>query len=154
MVADSCLTEGKAPENTLYVGSVDKIFRLRDGSLIGLSGDAEGTEIVQIFDDNLDDPLAVLAGLTTVTCECRGLVVRPDGRMFWLATNDPGDEETSGYAEYMQFRDDFAAVGTGAWIAYGAMEGRKDVSAREAIEAACRRHPYTRPPILEMSLDG
>lgn len=144
MAADSCLTEGDE-HNTRYVGHVDKIFRLKDGSLFGGSGDAECQAIINILQSRAPDEKK--AGLLAqVDCECECLLVRPDGRMFWIATD-------TDYGEFTEFRDEFAAVGSGKDWAYGAMEVRPDVTALEAVQAASRRHAFSRAPFMTMELN-
>lgn len=145
MASDSCLTEGDEKENVRYIGEVDKLYRMPDGGILGLSGDAEASDVIAILARN-EPCQRIVNRLAKVGCECEGLLVRPNGRMFWIAT-DNGD-----FAEFYEFRDRFAAVGSGKDWAYGAMEGHPDVSALQAVEAAARRHAFTRGPFFTMHL--
>lgn len=146
MAADSMLTQGDE-NNTIYVGDVDKIIRLDDGSLLGLSGDAEGQHVVNVLNDKRIGRKHIAASLAEIDSEVNALLVRPDGTMWWVATNGEG------YAEYYQFRDRFAAIGTGKELAYGAMEVRDDVTALEAVQAAARRHAFTAGPFTAVELN-
>lgn len=143
MVCDSCLCE-TGNDNTIYIGDVEKIYRLADGSLLGMSGDAEGQALINILNDSSIAPEKMcdaLASLVGYDSHC--LQVRPDGQMIWVST---GEEA----AAYTPFRDRFAAIGTGKLLAYGALE--MDATALEAVEAAARRHAYTRPPFISVEL--
>ncbi len=137
MASDSMLSESDE-SNGFVVGNVEKIYTLTDGSLLGLSGDAEASDVIAALEAVVDrDPVA--ADLVAVDAESEGLLVKPDGRTFWLNTSEEG------YVALSLFSDDFAAIGSGKWIAYGAMEF--GASAAEAVECACRRHCFSRGPV-------
>lgn len=131
-------------DHTMAVGYAPKIIRLFDGSLLGMSGDAEGQFIINVLNSNLPES-ALAEALTKCPSECTCLLVRPSGQMVWVWTSG------SGWAEYLPFVDKFAAIGTGRQFAYGAMEA--DKSAEEAVAIACRRTCYSGPPIQVVRLD-
>lgn len=144
MAADSCLSSGE--ESMRYVGDVVKIFRLKDGSLFGASGDGECQAIINVLESGIPDHeiAATLAAEVQLECEC--ILVRPDGRTFWIVTGD-------GYGEFTNFNDKFCACGTGQDFAYGAME--HGATALEAVQCAAKRHNFTRGPFMSVSLmDG
>ncbi len=144
MASDSMLSESDA-DNGFVVGCVNKLYTLPDGSLLGLSGDAEADDVIEALAQVTDrDPVA--ADLAHVDAECEGILVKPDGRTFWLSTAEEG------YAAMSLFIDKFAAVGTGKWIAYGAMEF--GASAEQAVECACRRHCFSRGPVQSKRLES
>jgi hypothetical protein len=145
MAADTLLVQSEG-ENTFYVGYADKIIRLKDGSLLGMSGDAEGQWIVNVLNNTAIPADKIVEELAELPCECSCLLVRPDGSMWWVSTS--GD----GFAEYYSFRDDFAAVGTGKQIAIGALAA--GMSAKRSVEIACERHCYSKPPIQVVKLGG
>lgn len=139
MAADSCLTEELEDDNAIYVGDVNKIYRLDDGSLLGMSGDAEGQCVLNILND-LAIPESLIADHLASLQHTRScILVRPSGQLYWVGTGEDS-------AAYTPFTDRFAAVGTGKQFAYGAME--HGATAYEAVDAACRRHAFTRPPIV------
>lgn len=147
MASDSMLSQADH-DNGYIVGSVNKIYTLSDGSLLGLSGDAEAGDVILALESVKGrDPMA--ADLMYVGADCEGILVRPDGRTFWLDTSESVESETgeseNGYAALTLFIDDFAAIGSGKWIAYGAME--HGATAEQAIECACRRHCFSRGPV-------
>lgn len=145
MASDSCLVCEDKAGNARYTGLVDKIYALKDGSLLGMSGDAEGQPVIDILESGATNE-EMVGLLAEVDCVCECLLVRTDGKMFHLSV---GEE----WAEFIEFRDKFAAVGTGRDFAYGAMEC--DATALQAVQAASRRHPFTRPPFVVMTLkDG
>lgn len=143
MAADTCLTEGDET-STMYTGEVDKIFRLNDGSLLGMSGDSEAQHICNILNDPEIPEHEIAIALNEVASECSCLLVRPDGRMIYVSTNGEG------WGEYTPFRDTMACVGTGKQFAYGAMEA--GASAQRAVEISCKRQAFTKPPIQVVQL--
>ncbi len=125
-------------DNGYIVGCVEKIFTLSDGSLLGLSGDADAFDVIAALEGAVDrDPIA--NDLVNVGAECEGILVRPDGRTFWLDTAEEG------YVSLSEFTDEFAAIGSGKLFAYGAMEF--GATAAQAVECACRRHCFSRGPV-------
>jgi len=104
--------------------AVGKIFRLKDGSLLGGAG-------------NYDDILEIVAWLNAgakpdarpdIPADVNDLVLLDtDGAIYWLT--DP-------FLRRVKVTEDFYAVGTGAKVALGAMD--MGASAKRAVEAACR----------------
>jgi 20S proteasome alpha/beta subunit len=144
MATDSCLTEEVGDKHCFYAGDVQKIYRLKDKSLLGMSGDADAQAVMNLLeDDSIPDHKMTdaLASLTGYECSC--LLVRQSGQMFWVST-----EEDS--AAFTPFSDEFAAVGSGKQFAYGAMEF--GATALEAVVAASRRDSFTRGPFIEVHL--
>lgn len=131
-------------DHTIVIGYAPKIIRLLDGSLFGLSGDAECQHIINVLNDSTIPQDQIALALGQVKSESNSLLVRPDGQMVWISTNGEG------WGEYSPFTDKFAAVGTGRQFAYGAMEA--DASAEKAVEIACRRTCYSGPPITVVRL--
>lgn len=144
MAADSCLSEVDGEDNnTIFVGDVQKIYRLNDGSLIGMSGDAEGQCVLNLLNDKAIAETKMADALASLIHVRSCLLVRPSGQMIWVSTGEDS-------AAYTPFQDRFAAVGTGKQLAYGAME--RDATALQAVVAASRRHAYTRAPFVEVVL--
>lgn len=140
MAGDSCLSTGD--ENTIYVGDVDKVFRLKDGSLFAASGDSECQQIMRVLESGAKDH-KIPGLLAKIKSESECMLVRPDGRMYWIVVDD-------GYGEFTEFKDQFCAIGSGKDFAYGAMEA--GASALEAVRCASRRHAFTRGPFMFMDL--
>lgn len=142
MAGDSCLSTGD--DSVIYVGNVDKVFRLKDGSLFSASGDAECQPIINVLESGIQDS-AIPGALAELKSESECMMVRPDGRLYWICVSE-------GYGEFTEFKDEFCAIGTGKDFAYGAMEW--GASALDAVICASRRHAFTRGPFMSMSLSG
>jgi ATP-dependent protease HslVU (ClpYQ) peptidase subunit len=116
--------------------SVTKIARLKDGSLFGFAGTAAAMLKVRRWFDAGADPDAKPKFRGDIDV----LVIRPDGvAVEYERTLDP-----------LVLKDRVAAIGSGGEYAIGAMEW--GATAYQAVEAACRRDPYSAPPIDRLTL--
>lgn len=132
MVADSQLTSGNSMKHR-----VAKIERLPDGRLIGMAGDWPSALAIRDWfvagcpDDNkpddAEDAVVMLAGPSGVTLIDSDLIPMP-------------------------LLDAFAAIGSGAEYAVGAMEA--GATAEDAVLIACRRDPGSSFPIHKLQFVG
>jgi hypothetical protein len=106
--------------------SVGKLFRLKDGSVIGGAG---------FYDEIVEVVAWINAGAKPE--EKPALPDRPDGSDFIIACPDgKAYWLTSPFLRRVELLDPFIAIGTGAKIALGAMAA--GASARRAVEIACK----------------
>lgn len=106
---------------------VGKLFYLKDGSVIAGAGHYD--EIVEVVawlkaGGRLANKPALDAGADTST---EFLLATPDGRAYWL---------TSPYLRKVEILEDFFAIGSGKFIALGAME--MGATVEQAVRAACK----------------
>ena|ERR1700694_4242478 len=135
LAADGRVTDG----HLILTDECKKIRRLSDGALFALAGDDVYEEkIVEILED-MDSPLPQGKDFTAILVDTEGRLSIYSG---------VGDRFLPWYA-------DFAAFGSGAEIAYGAMQ--MGASAEQAVVAACARNTTTggaiqteRPGIIEI----
>ena len=111
MACDSQITSGKMRD-----GNVKKMWRLRDGSLVGVCGDWENC---------LDFIRALKAGLESDEGWKDVDAIRIDGKNIWCY---------DGNLKPYKLRDPWATLGSGADVAKGAL--LMGATAREAVWAA------------------
>ncbi len=147
MACDSCWTYGDT-----QIGSALKIRRLSSGALLGEAGDNDGRAIVQLL-DKVKDPrkLPSRDAIAATHVDFCGLLALPRGGVYVISS---AKIDLAGWLEH---DDDevgiwlgttiggYAAVGSGADCALAAMDAGAD--ARKAVEIACRRNIYCRPPV-------
>lgn len=156
MACDSCWTN----YGTQTVSAI-KIIRLSSGALLGEAGDNDSRAMQELL-DKIKDPkkLPSRKELAETKLDYEGLIAFPKGGV-WMIVTGPHDE--TGYPVADAEIDygiwpattmgGYAAVGCGAHIALGAMDA--GATAPRAVEIACRRDVYCRPPVHTLHLhDG
>jgi ATP-dependent protease HslVU (ClpYQ) peptidase subunit len=110
--------------NVVLSDNEKKIMRLSDGALFALAGDVAYTgPMLEALEDDAELPKADGA-FTAVIVETNGALRIYEGAGGFMAIVEP-----------------FAAFGSGAAVAYGAME--MGASAEEAVRIATRRDTYS-----------
>lgn len=135
MAADGRGYGGSAYDSS--VGAKRKVWRLRDGSLLGCSSGYCGAgEALRDWIDTGAFPLDAPAFEKFVL-----LLVRPDGGVFYYRNGPwPSGPVTA----------DYHAVGSGADVALGALWSGN--GAAVAVRAACAHDPMSGPPITTLRL--
>lgn len=154
MACDSCW----ATNGTQNVSAI-KIVRLSSGALLGSAGDNDCRAIYELL-DKIKTPkrLPSRAELAATHIEYDGLLAFPKGGVWQISTgkhNDagyPDDEEADFGCWQATTMGGYAAVGCGADYALSAMDAGPHVSARRAVEIACRRNVYCRLPVHVVKL--
>jgi len=150
MACDSCWTCGDGTVDTLCT----KIVRLSSGALLGSAGGNDSRTIERLL-DRVKTPAAVPSyeELAAIRQDFIGLLVLPKGQIYKIAATaaqpDKCDECDLGA---WQIHGLFAAAGSGADLALGAMAAGK--SAKEAVAIACRYDVNSRPPVHATALAG
>lgn len=142
MAADSRFAD---PEGGTHFTSGQKIYRLKSGTLLGLAGDADSRDVCALFEKASPRKFPTRAQIAELKADFEGLVVFPKGQIFNVTGEflERGRGEWSG--EVIAVRDAIAAVGSGATLAYGALE--HGASPIEAVRIACRRDLYCALPV-------
>lgn len=101
-----------------------KLFRLKDGSVLTGAGNMDDIiEVAQWINGGCKEDAKPALDKN----ETDFLLVRPDGKAYWL---------TEPWLRQVEILDEFYAIGSGAKIALGAMAA--GASAKRAVEIACR----------------
>lgn len=120
--------------------NVKKIWRLKDGSLIGASGDTVQCEAFRAYlvlaakkKEKKLPPLRLKS--------VEGLLVSPEGDLWWF-----------GGIGWLKLKLPYYAIGSGYVVALAAMDA--GATAREAVNIACKRVTSCGGRITELHLKG
>lgn len=137
--------------------SAQKIHRLASGGLLGQAGENDCRAIMVLLEKvKREADLPGRDALVRTGLEFEGLLVLPNGDQYVISS---GRIDAQGFAV-----DDaadlgvwqtgtmggYSAVGSGAEAALSAMDA--GASAARAVEIACRRNVYCRPPVHSVRL--
>lgn len=141
IAGDSCWFDGEAG---LIETSQTKVLRLKSGGLYGGAGACDDRELIAKLNSvRTAEKLPSVAWLSRPSLEgLTALVVLPDCTVWQI---DCADE-----ASITPRTGAYAAIGTGAAVAIGAMWFGAD--AYKAVEAACVHNVYCRTPITTLPL--
>ena len=147
MACDSCWST-----NGTQNASAIKIARLSSGALLGQAGDNDARAIIEILDKiKTPQKLPTRKELAETKTEFEGLLAFKSGGVWQISTGPhddagyPTDEEGDYGCWLATTMGGYAAVGSGADYALSAMDA--GANARQAVEIACRRNVYCRPPV-------
>ena len=148
MAGDSCWSDGGKDSDYggLITNVQNKLVRLPSGGIYGGAGATDDRSLIRLLakvKSSRGLPLStVIADKQYEELQC--LIALPD-KTLWLINGGPegnGVEPVS---------TEFAAVGTGAPIAIGAMA--RGATAEQAVRIACRWNVFCRPPIHKIKLE-
>lgn len=129
MAADTALWH-----DDLYWGRVQKIERLSKGRLVGVAGEmASCQRLIELLRSTVAPDREALQHCGA---GCSAIVADPDGDFYCIDTDTGGMYEVD---------HDFAAIGTGIHLAFGAME--MGATAEQAVRVACKYDSATREPL-------
>lgn len=153
MACDSCWDY-----NGTQVVSAIKIHRLSSGALLGSAGDNDARAIIELL-DKIKSPakLPSRVQLAETKCNFMGLLAFPKGGL-WIIASGPVDEAGWPAADSHDEREDlgvwpagtmggYAAIGSGGDHALAAMDAHPSVTAKRAVEIACKRNLSCRLPV-------
>lgn len=130
----------------MHLTNCQKVFRLRNGALLGTAGDSDDREVRELLAKATPRKMPSRTQLADLRAVFTGIVVFPKGQVFiveiWHREFDTIGEWT---ASVDAIRDEIVAVGCGAQYAYGAMEVGADPI--KAVRAACRRDTACALPV-------
>ena len=130
----------------MHLTNCQKIFKLKNGALLGTAGDSDDREIRDLLGKATPKKLPSRTQLADTKNVFRGILVFPKGQVFTVDVfyrEHNSDGEWS--ASIDAIRDEIVAVGCGAQYAYGAMEvGATPI---EAVRATCRRDTACALPV-------
>ncbi len=148
MACDSCWTDS----NGLHGTSLNKITRLKSGALLGEAGDNDSRAVVKLLQNVKNyDQMPSAQELESTRVDYAALILFLNGETAEITiTRHEGGSDVHFTAGSHRVNRGGAAVGTGAMVAIGSMDAGK--SAREAVEIACRRDPYSKGPVYAVAL--
>jgi len=148
MAADSRCTD----EFYMVLTDCQKIYRLSSGALLGTAGDDDARALLDALDSvHHETALPSRHELAELEIEFTGLLALPDDTL-WQIEVEWVEREHEGHwsGSVSQIRFDFAAVGSGAHFAMGAMG--HGATAEEAVEVATKFDIFSALPLQTESL--
>jgi len=127
MASDSQCTDGGG----MKTGSCQKIFRIEGRGVLGISGDADARDVVVLLSKSREMPSR--ERLAKLRIDHESIFLTKGGEIWIISiSRDSGDDEWHGSCVLIE--QEFAAVGSGAYFALGAMQF--GASAEEAVVVA------------------
>lgn len=125
-------------QNDVAIGNAQKIFKLKNGALVGFAGDLhESEELLDILKQTVSPSRVRLRRFKNV----EAIVVRPDGTVWQIGCEN-------GKASHVQIEAQYHAIGSGRDLALGALAD--GATAPRAIKAAAKHDMHTQLPIQEL----
>jgi ATP-dependent protease HslVU (ClpYQ) peptidase subunit len=130
-------------EDSRIIGLITKIKRLDTGVLYGAAGAGDDRALLTLLQKVREpDDLPSCDDLWNIHSDISALVVFPDQSVYLVYT---GSEDCG-----VMPLGEPAAVGSGKWLAIGAMEAGK--SAVDAVKIACKRDCHSKGPVHSLAL--
>lgn len=140
-------------EHSMHLTNCRKIFRLKNGALLGSAGDDDDRAVRELLAKASPGKMPSRQQLADTKTNFEGIMVFPKGQVFVITigvTEYANSDEWFG--SITQITDEFVAVGHGQQYAYGVME--HGGSAIEAVRCACKRDLTCALPLQWESIDG
>lgn len=138
-------------EFSMHLTNCKKIFRLKNGALVGTAGDDDDRLVRAVLEKASPRRMPTRQQLADTRTTFVGLLVFPKGQVFVITI---GVKEYSNTDEWdgcvSPISDDFVAVGHGQQYAYGALEAGKNPI--EAVRITCRRDTTCALPVQHEKL--
>lgn len=146
MACDGRVTE----EDQIFTDTCQKVYTLKDGSLLGVAGTASDQELVSL----LNKPkLPNHKQLVSLNLDFICILAKPDGQVFYIASEKEDNKDR--IAEILDIsKEPFFAIGSGAPYALGALEMK--ATAKQATSVAIKKDSKSggKPQVYELKYIG
>lgn len=133
-------------DDASFATRMSKVFRLDNKALLGCSGDADCRDVIALLNKATLKKLPSRAELAATRTDFGGLMLFPNGTLYYIDIQQlPNSPDW--VASVVECKERFAAVGSGAAYALGAMAAGR--SAKQSVEIACRFDTMSGPPVTE-----
>lgn len=148
MAADSRSSD----EHAMHLTNCRKIFRLKNGALLGTAGDSDDRDVRAILAKASPRKMPSREQLAATKTTFQAIMVFPKGHVF-LIEIDWEDHANEGEwrASVDPVSDRFIAVGHGQQFAYGALE--HGATSVDAVRVACKRDLTCALPVQYASFE-
>ncbi len=146
MASDSKCTD----DFNAFCTRTPKVYRLPNRALLGCAGDADSRDVIELLGGVSIKKLPTRAELAATKCEFAGLLVFPNGTIYFVDISPPEAAHSEWTASMLECKERFAAVGSGYQFAIGAMAAGR--SAKQAVEIAARYDIQSGAPVIEHPL--
>lgn len=120
-------------ENVIVTNKSQKIIPLKWGALLGLAGDADARDLITLFDKMNPDKFPTIQKIISLGLDTHCLLACPDGAVYTISS---GVDEGKPFAQILQIKEPFIAVGSGSKWAMGAMD--RGATAAQAVKTAIK----------------
>lgn len=142
MAADSRCSD----EYGMHLTNCQKIFRLKNGAILGTAGDSDDRDIRAVLASASPRKMPTRKALSELKNSFMGILVFPRGQIFVVSVYYREFQSEGEWAASVDsIRDEIVAAGCGAQYAYGAMEAGADPI--KAVRAACKRDTACALPV-------
>jgi 20S proteasome alpha/beta subunit len=143
MAADSRCSD----EYSMHLTTTRKIYRLKNGALLGTAGDDDARLIVELLSKSTPRKLPSRQQLAETKTEFLGILVFPKGQVYVIDVRfqerfSDGSDWTGSVS---QIEDDVVSVGHGQQYAYGALD--LGHTPQEAVRVTCKRDTTCALPV-------
>jgi hypothetical protein len=136
----------------MHVTNVRKIFKLKNGALLGTAGDNDDRDVRAILATASPRKMPPRDKLAATKTAFSGIMIFPKGHVFVIDIDwEEHESEGEWRASVDAISEKFVAVGHGSQFAYGALE--HGASAAEAVRAACKRDLTCALPVQQGSFE-
>jgi len=140
-------------EYDMHLTNCRKIFRLKNGALLGSAGDDDDRTIRELLSKASPRKMPTREQLAATKTTYSAIMVFPKGQVYVVSVGvREYDHDSVWDGSVSAITDPFVAVGSGQQYAYGAME--HGASAQEAVRTACKRDLHCALPLQWESVDG
>lgn len=142
LAADSRCSDAFA----MHLTNCRKIFRLKNGALLGTAGDDDDREVQALLGKASPRKMPTRQQLADTKTDFLGILVFPKGQVFRIeigVTEYANSDEW--FSSVSPITDDVIAVGHGQQFAYGALD--LGHSPQEAVRVTCKRDTTCALPV-------
>lgn len=130
--------DSRCSQNDIHVTNCRKIFKLKNGALLGTAGDDDDRDVRSVLAKCSPRKMPSRQQLADTKTDFTGLLIFPKGHVFIISVEYTERENSGEWTACVSpVSDRMAAVGHGSDFAYGVME--HGGTAQEAVRAACKR---------------
>lgn len=148
MAADSRVSDEE--DSSIFTNKYRKLHQLKDGSVLGIAGDADYRAILEFFNKLKGNKLPSNKQLISIGQDFDALWVRLDQKVYFIAVGKKSkNDEWS--AQVLEVNDPFACIGTGAKYATGAMD--MGATPERAVKTAIKFDPSCGGTVLVLKLE-
>lgn len=140
LASDSQVTAGH-----YRVARFNKLFTLTSGGLLGIAGDMNEYNVIDLFNKSDDSPST--EDLLTLKGDLDALYISKDKEVYHVGVSGKADERS---ACFYKIEDKKSAAGSGHMLAIVAME--YGATAEEAVKMACKYDTYCSEPTFTLKI--
>lgn len=136
MASDSRVSDDD--DSSIFTNKYKKIHQLKNGSLLGIAGDADHRAVVDLFNKVRGNKFPTNKQMIAAGLDFDGLFVPPDMSCWYVSCGKKSKNEEWA-AQILQINDPFVAIGSGGKYAAGALD--RGATVEQAVKTAIKFDP-------------